>query len=130
MMSRNMVKSKASSVQPSQAANQASHWSLVGSFHHGTGESEAPAVFVMAFLDAPWNSLRATPPMKPRERAGQVSIASIEQTNKLLGLMRTDGRRFVRKWPTRAAVVSVLVFLQYAIARLAPYQLKCEELTQ
>src|SRR5215472_3101865 len=51
MMSRNMVKSKASSVQPSQAANQASHWSLVGSFHHGTGESEAPPAFVMAFLE-------------------------------------------------------------------------------
>ena len=37
MISRNMVKSKASSVQPSQAAHQASHWSLVGSFHHGIG---------------------------------------------------------------------------------------------
>jgi hypothetical protein len=24
----------------------------------------------------------------------------IEQTNKLLGLLRTDGRRFVHKWPT------------------------------
>src|SRR5579863_4473438 len=36
MISRNMVKSKASRVQPSQAAHQASHWSLVGSFHHGS----------------------------------------------------------------------------------------------
>src|SRR5215831_19591787 len=36
MMSRKTVKSKASSVQPSHAAHQASHWSLVGSFHHGT----------------------------------------------------------------------------------------------
>src|SRR6516164_2367840 len=35
MISRKIVKSKASSVQPSQAADQASHWSLVGSFHHG-----------------------------------------------------------------------------------------------
>src|ERR1700761_4698707 len=35
--SRKMVKSKASRVQPSQAATQASHWSLVGSFHHGLG---------------------------------------------------------------------------------------------
>jgi hypothetical protein len=35
-MSRNIVKSKASSVQPSQAATHASHWSFVGSFHHGT----------------------------------------------------------------------------------------------
>src|SRR5205085_2926747 len=36
MISRNTVKSKASSVQPSHAAHQAIHWSLVGSFHHGT----------------------------------------------------------------------------------------------
>src|SRR5690242_20725079 len=36
MISRKMVKSNASSVQPSQAAHHASHWSLVGSFHHGT----------------------------------------------------------------------------------------------
>src|SRR5262245_53006278 len=36
MISRKMVKSNASSVQPSHAAHQAIHWSLVGSFHHGT----------------------------------------------------------------------------------------------
>src|SRR6266850_3701337 len=35
MISRNTVKSKASRVQPNQAAHQAYHWSLVGSFHHG-----------------------------------------------------------------------------------------------
>src|ERR1700728_177973 len=35
MISRKMVKSKASSVQPSHAAHQAVHWSLVGSFHQG-----------------------------------------------------------------------------------------------
>src|SRR6516164_10086595 len=35
MISRKIVKSNASRVQPSQAATQASHWSLVGSFHHG-----------------------------------------------------------------------------------------------
>jgi hypothetical protein len=35
MISRKIVKSKASRVQPSQAADQASHWSLVGSLHHG-----------------------------------------------------------------------------------------------
>ena len=35
MISRNTVKSNASSIQPSQAATQASHWSLVGSRHHG-----------------------------------------------------------------------------------------------
>src|SRR5215469_7280989 len=37
IISRKIVKSKASSVQPSQAADHASHWSLVGSFHHGMG---------------------------------------------------------------------------------------------
>ncbi len=35
MISRKIVKSNASSVQPSHAADQASHCSLVGSFHHG-----------------------------------------------------------------------------------------------
>src|SRR5438034_5741422 len=35
MISRKIVKSNESNVQPSQAATQAYHWSLVGSFHHG-----------------------------------------------------------------------------------------------
>ena len=35
MISRKIVNSKASNVQPSQAADQASHWSLVGSFPPG-----------------------------------------------------------------------------------------------
>ena len=37
MISRNTVKSKASSVHPSQPAHHAIHWSLVGSFHQGRG---------------------------------------------------------------------------------------------
>src|SRR6516165_1173277 len=41
MMSRNTVKSNASSVQPSHAAHQASHWSLVGSLHQGMGFAAA-----------------------------------------------------------------------------------------
>src|SRR5262245_57385821 len=36
MIKRKIVKSNASSVQPSQAAIYAFHWSRVGSFHHGT----------------------------------------------------------------------------------------------
>src|SRR5215469_11881765 len=36
MINKNTVKSKASNVQPSHAATQAYHWSLVGSLHHGT----------------------------------------------------------------------------------------------
>jgi hypothetical protein len=43
MISRNMVKSKASSVQPSQAAHHAIHWSLVGSLHHGISFAAAGA---------------------------------------------------------------------------------------
>src|SRR5207245_2430393 len=37
MISRNIVKSNASKVQPSQEATQAYHWSFVGSFHQGIG---------------------------------------------------------------------------------------------
>src|SRR5215813_3162953 len=44
MMSRKMVKSNASSVQPSHAAHQAIHCSLVGSFHHGIGRPVPAAV--------------------------------------------------------------------------------------
>src|SRR6201993_422963 len=36
MIKRKIVKSKASRVQPNQAATHAFHCSLVGSFHHGT----------------------------------------------------------------------------------------------
>src|SRR5215831_5228271 len=39
MISKNTVKSNESSVQPIQAAHQASHCSLVGSFHHGTDDT-------------------------------------------------------------------------------------------
>src|SRR5215471_17758801 len=39
MISRKIVKSKASSVQPSHAATQAYHWSRVGSLHQGIGFS-------------------------------------------------------------------------------------------
>src|SRR5580704_13181941 len=35
MISRKIVKSNASNVQPSHAADHANHWSLVGSLHHG-----------------------------------------------------------------------------------------------
>src|ERR1700688_1694181 len=41
--SRKMVKSKESRVHPSQAATHASHWSLVGSFHHWSGIALAAA---------------------------------------------------------------------------------------
>jgi hypothetical protein len=50
MMSRNMVKSNASSVQPNHAAHQASHWSFVGSFHHGI----VPAVVTAVVVAHPW----------------------------------------------------------------------------
>src|SRR3954466_6432757 len=44
MIIRKIVKSNASSIQPSQAATQASHWSLVGSFHHGIGFAVSTAI--------------------------------------------------------------------------------------
>src|SRR5581483_4001847 len=50
--SRNMVKSNASSVQPSQPAVQAIHWSFVGSRHQGmvawVGVAPAAALIVEA----------------------------------------------------------------------------------
>src|SRR5947207_10773261 len=42
MIKRKTVKSKASRVQPSQAAHQAYHWSLVGSLHQATRAVSAP----------------------------------------------------------------------------------------
>src|SRR5882724_10946192 len=42
MISRKTVKSKASSVQPSQAAHQAYHWSLSGSRHQATRAASTP----------------------------------------------------------------------------------------
>src|SRR6201997_580692 len=50
MINRKTVKSKASSVQPSQAAHQAYHWSRVGSFHHGIGFVFASAVAIAPLL--------------------------------------------------------------------------------
>src|ERR1700730_15255442 len=44
MINRKIVKSKESRVQPSHAATQAHHWSLVGSFHHGRVLTFSPAV--------------------------------------------------------------------------------------
>src|SRR5215467_3845491 len=50
MINRKTVKSKASSVQPNQAAIKAYHWSLVGSFHQGTFDVWVEAVMcVLAF---------------------------------------------------------------------------------
>src|SRR5689334_9806927 len=47
MMSRNIVKSNASRVQPSHEATQAYHWSFVGSFHQGIGLLVASAAVVI-----------------------------------------------------------------------------------
>src|SRR5262252_3501374 len=46
MINRKTVKSNESSTQPSHAATQAYHWSLVGSFHHGM-------VFAVSTADIP-----------------------------------------------------------------------------
>src|SRR5205823_8547716 len=44
MIKRKTVKSKASSVQPSQAADHAYHWSFVGSRHHATRPASIAAI--------------------------------------------------------------------------------------
>src|SRR6516225_2689773 len=54
MIKRNIVKSKASSVQPSQAAHQASHWSLVGSLHHGICFIVSCAAVIASFPFVVW----------------------------------------------------------------------------
>src|SRR5437016_5189696 len=54
MIKRKTVKSKASSVQPSQAAHHAYHWSLSGSFHQATRAVSAP--IVIAYLSHPTGS--------------------------------------------------------------------------
>ena len=53
MISRNTVKSNASSVHPSHAAIQASHWSFVGSFHHGIFAALA-VVVAIAYAFISW----------------------------------------------------------------------------
>src|SRR6516162_9246092 len=73
MMSRNMVKSNASSVQPNHAAHQASHWSFVGSFHHGI--VPAVAALVMAH---PW------------AQAGSYNLASTVLSNKEIHWMSSS----------------------------------------
>src|SRR5215472_4306537 len=47
MISRKIVKSNASRVQPSHAADQASHCSLVGSFHHAMGLLASTAIVMV-----------------------------------------------------------------------------------
>src|SRR5882757_4686481 len=53
MISRKTVKSNASSVQPSQAAHHAYHWSLVGSRHHATRPASIAAIAHLSVLSGP-----------------------------------------------------------------------------
>src|SRR3954471_18844675 len=48
MINRNIVKSNASSVQPSQEAIQAYHWSFVGSFHQAIGTPAGATAVLIA----------------------------------------------------------------------------------
>jgi tRNA nucleotidyltransferase (CCA-adding enzyme) len=50
MISKKIVKSKASRVHPSQAAIHAIHWSLVGSFHQGTWLTASVDIAMCKFL--------------------------------------------------------------------------------
>src|SRR5204863_9948650 len=53
MISRKTVKSNASSVQPSQAAHHAYHWSLVGSRHHATRPASIAAIAHLSVRSGP-----------------------------------------------------------------------------
>src|SRR5215831_1430390 len=54
MINRNIVKSNASNVQPSQEATQPYHWSLVGSLHQGFGvRAVSTAVLLMLDTSSP-----------------------------------------------------------------------------
>src|SRR5262249_53597549 len=60
MISRKIVKSKESRVHPSQSATQASHCSLVGSFHHGTvAEAAGASVVILGSSQMAGSSSRA-----------------------------------------------------------------------
>src|SRR5204863_10015131 len=53
MIKRKTVKSNASSVQPSQAAHHAYHWSLVGSRHHATRPASIAAIAHLSVRSGP-----------------------------------------------------------------------------
>src|SRR5437762_14155899 len=53
MISRKTVKPNASSVQPSQAAHHAYHWSLVGSRHHATRPASIAAIAHLSVRSGP-----------------------------------------------------------------------------
>src|SRR6266852_7284105 len=53
MIKRKTVKSKASRVQPNQAAHQAYHWSLVGSLHQATRAASTP-IAIAHFSHTSW----------------------------------------------------------------------------
>src|SRR6266481_991697 len=59
MINRKTVKSKASRVHPSQAAHQAYHWSLVGSFHQGMLFMVSTAAMLSP------SPSKAAPPLEP-----------------------------------------------------------------
>ena len=64
MISRNIVKSNASNVQPSQEATQAYHWSFVGSFHQGVGPVAGPTAVLIVDASSlkTGGSISAEPP--------------------------------------------------------------------
>src|SRR5438132_8918511 len=64
MINRKIVKSNESNVQPSQAATQAYHWSLVGSFHHGM----LFTVSIAAIVPPPLPSAPLRRPTAPRSK--------------------------------------------------------------
>src|SRR5580700_1715917 len=62
MISRNIVKSNASKVQPSHDATQAYHWSFVGSFHHGIGPLAGPTAVLIVDASSLTAGVQPVPP--------------------------------------------------------------------
>src|ERR1700730_17630411 len=65
MISRNIVKSNASKVQPSHDATQAYHWSFVGSFHHGIGPLAGPTAVLIVDASSLTAGVQPVPPPGP-----------------------------------------------------------------
>jgi hypothetical protein len=86
-----------------------------------------PARFAYGRLRYTGTCLRSVPDAPTR--ACVVRHRSIKQTNELLGLSRTEGGRFVRKWPTRCGC-RIDTCTSAACYRLAHVGSNCEELTQ
>jgi hypothetical protein len=77
MMSKNTVKSKASSVKPSHADHPASHWSLVGSLHQHRPLSRALPFVFSSLAGVLLNRRTAAAGRRPRDNRSFISLRHI-----------------------------------------------------